>query len=81
MAAYLEMKSSLGTREKYAALSRAGQQRDADMDSGNLLMREKLTQLKEQFFHHLTPHEKVQMARHPQRHTRRDYVRLIFKNF
>jgi acetyl-CoA carboxylase carboxyl transferase subunit alpha len=82
MATYLEIeKPLLELEEKYAALSRAWQPRDADMDSGILLMQEKLTQLKEQFFHHLTPHEKVQMARHPQRPYPPDYVRLIFKNF
>ncbi len=82
MAACLEIeKPLLELEEKYAVLSRTGQQRDADMDSGILLMQEKLTQLKELFFHQLSPHEKVQMARHPQRPYPPDYVRLIFSNF
>ncbi|MFA6930447.1 MAG: acetyl-CoA carboxylase carboxyltransferase subunit alpha [Lentisphaeria bacterium] len=74
-------KPLLELEEKVASLRCSAQHRDADMDSGILLMQEKLTQLKELFFYRMSPLEKVQMARHPLRPYPADYIRLIFTNF
>ncbi len=74
-------KPLLELEEKYSALLRASLTRDADMDSGILLMQEKMTQLKGMFFQQFSAHEKVQMARHPQRPYPPDYIKLIFENF
>jgi acetyl-CoA carboxylase carboxyl transferase subunit alpha len=74
-------KPLLELEDKYSALAHGGVPRDADMESGVLLLQEKLTQLKEIFFRQLSAHEKVQMARHPQRPYPPDYIKLICKSF
>ncbi|MDD3696227.1 MAG: acetyl-CoA carboxylase carboxyltransferase subunit alpha [Lentisphaeria bacterium] len=66
---------------KLAELSASGLKRDADLNSGILLLREKLGLLKEHFFLNLSPIEKVQMARHPQRPYPADYISLLFSDF
>lgn len=82
MSVYLEIEKPLvELEEKYSDLLHSALPRDADMDSAILLMEEKLTQLKELFFHQLSAHEKVQMARHPRRPYPPDYINLLFKDF
>src|SRR3990172_12263114 len=44
-------------------------------------LRHEVAELKREFYAHLTPWQRTQLARHPQRPYTLDYVRLLFESF
>lgn len=44
-------------------------------------LRQEVAELKREFYTHLTPWQRTQLARHPQRPYTLDYVRLLFESF
>src|SRR3990172_602380 len=54
---------------------------DAIKEQAVARLREKLDQMRREVFSLLTPWQKVQVARHPQRPYLRDYLDLIFRDF
>lgn len=79
MAVTLEFeKSVLELEEKVAALHRFSQERDIDLGPGLETLDAKLPEVRRKIFASLTPWEKVQLARHPQRPHPQDYAEAIF---
>lgn len=66
---------------KIEELRRFSAKKDIDLSTeiGNL--EKKLKNLKKEIYSHLSPWQKIQLARHPKRPTTLDYVRLITKDF
>ncbi len=82
MAVTLEFeKSILELEEKVAALHRFSQERDIDLGPGLATLDTKLPEVRRKIFSSLTPWEKVQLARHPQRPHPKDYVDEIFTDY
>jgi len=44
-------------------------------------IRREVTELKRDFYQHISPWQRIQLARHPQRPYTEDFIRLLFKNF
>jgi len=44
-------------------------------------IRREVTELKHDFYLHISPWQRIQLARHPQRPYTEDFIRLLFKNF
>ncbi|MGC9329347.1 MAG: acetyl-CoA carboxylase carboxyltransferase subunit alpha [Candidatus Hinthialibacter sp.] len=70
-----EIESKIEQLEVYAA------SRDIDLSSEIKPLKEKLTNLLEEIYSHLTPWQQVQLARHPDRPYCLDYIRMIVEDF
>lgn len=82
MAVSLEFeKPLLELEEKIGQLSGLQRNNDANLNLGISQLQEMLELLKKQFFCHLTPMERVALARHPLRPYPQDYVGRVFKQF
>src|SRR3972149_5080217 len=69
----------IALQKKIEALT--GYPDDAMKEQEVARLREKLDQMRREVFSRLTPWQKVQVARHPQRPYLRDYLDLIFRDF
>ena len=63
--------------EELRRLSTAGDKPSPELER----LREEVAELKREFYAHLTPWQRTQLARHPQRPYTLDYVRLLFESF
>lgn len=66
---------------KIKELQEFSQKKQVDLSLEIKNLEEKLAQLKKEIYSNLTAWQKVQIARHPQRPTTLDYIRLITKDF
>lgn len=66
---------------KIASLSEASSSSKVDVQDEIEAMRKKLEIVKHDIYSNLTPWQRVQIARHPQRPTTLDYVRILFSEF
>ncbi|MBU1366431.1 MAG: acetyl-CoA carboxylase carboxyltransferase subunit alpha [Candidatus Omnitrophica bacterium] len=66
---------------KIEELKEFSEQKKVDLSSDIVNLEEKLKNLKREIYSNLTPWQKVQIARHPQRPTTLDYISLIMKDF
>ena len=66
---------------KIKELQEFSQKKQVDLSLEIKNLEKKLTQLKKEIYSNLTAWQKVQIARHPQRPTTLDYIRLIMKDF
>lgn len=71
----------LELEEKVAALHRYSQEHDLDLGPGLSALEAKLPDTRRKIFASLTPWEKIQLARHPQRPHPQDYVGAMFTDF
>ena len=62
-------------------LKRVGSERDIDISQDLEQLDTKLEQLREHIYQHLTPIQRVQVARHPRRPYTLDYLSTIFTDF
>ncbi len=67
--------------EKIKELSTFSSEKDIDLSSEVVNLEDKLTKLKKEIYSNLTPWQKVQISRHPNRPTMSDYIELIMKDF
>ena len=82
MSTYLEFEKPLEElKESLEALKGYASDSNTDFSESLGLLSEKIHQAEEYFISHLTPMEKVLMARHPQRPYPMDYVKRIFQGF
>jgi acetyl-CoA carboxylase carboxyl transferase subunit alpha len=63
--------------EELRRLTRAGDDSSAELER----LRREVAELKREFYAHLTPWQRTQLARHAQRPYTLDYVRLLFEEF
>ncbi|MGH9580373.1 MAG: acetyl-CoA carboxylase carboxyltransferase subunit alpha [Terriglobales bacterium] len=63
--------------EELRRLAGVGDEPSAEVER----LRREVAELKREFYAHLTPWQRTQLARHPQRPYTLDYVRLLFENF
>jgi acetyl-CoA carboxylase carboxyl transferase subunit alpha len=68
-------------RDQIDQLNKMAEQHDLDVHEEVRKLEEKLTQLREATYRGLSPVERVQLARHPQRPYTLDYVGLVFDDF
>lgn len=66
---------------KIAELRRFSAKKDIDLSVEINNLEKKLKNLKKEIYSHLSPWQKIQIARHPKRPTTLDYIRLITKDF
>lgn len=66
---------------KIKELEEFSKKKNVDLSLEIEKLREKLKKLKKEIYSGLTPWQKVQIARHPQRPTTLDYIRMITTNF
>lgn len=66
---------------KIKELQEFSQKKQVDLSLEIKNLEKKLAQLKKEIYSNLTAWQKVQIARHPQRPTTLDYIRLIMKDF
>ena len=66
---------------KIAALSETSNSSKIDVEAEIEAMRKKLETVKEEVYSNLTPWQRIQIARHPQRPTTLDYARILFSEF
>ena len=62
-------------------LKRVGEERSIDVAAELMLLTTKLDTLREEIYRHLTPMQRVQVARHPRRPYTLDYLSTIFTDF
>jgi acetyl-CoA carboxylase carboxyl transferase subunit alpha len=74
-------KPILELENKIEGLKSFSAEKQVDLSSEIDNLEAKLTELKKEIYSNLTPWQKVQIARHTQRPTTLDYVRLIMKDF
>ncbi|AVX19877.1 acetyl-CoA carboxylase carboxyltransferase subunit alpha [Carboxydocella sporoproducens DSM 16521] len=74
-------KPLLELENKIAELRKFSQEKGIDLSREIATMEEKARQLSQEIYTNLTPWQKVQIARHPQRPTTLDYINLIFDDF
>lgn len=67
--------------EKITELKRVGDSQDINLKEEIYRLEEKSRLLTEQVFSDLTPHQVVQLARHPKRPYTEDYLPLVFQDF
>ena len=79
---YLEFEKPLREIEsKIEQLEVYAKSRDIDLSGEIKPLREKLTNLLDEIFSHITPWQRVQLARHPDRPYTLDYIRMITNDF
>jgi acetyl-CoA carboxylase carboxyl transferase subunit alpha len=71
----VELENRIGELKKFSA------RKDIDLSLEINNLEKKLKNLKKEIYSHLTPWQKIQIARHPRRPTTRDYINLIMKDF
>ncbi|MFZ5627138.1 MAG: acetyl-CoA carboxylase carboxyltransferase subunit alpha [Bacillota bacterium] len=74
-------KPLLELENKIAELRKFSQEKGIDLSQEIATLEEKARQLSQEIYTSLTPWQKVQIARHPQRPTTLDYINLIFADF
>ncbi|GAW28703.1 MULTISPECIES: acetyl-CoA carboxylase carboxyltransferase subunit alpha [unclassified Carboxydocella] len=74
-------KPLLELENKIAELRKFSQEKGIDLSREIATLEEKARQLSQEIYTSLTPWQKVQIARHPQRPTTLDYINLIFDDF
>lgn len=74
-------KPLLELENKIAELRKFSQEKGIDLSREIATLEEKARQLSQEIYTNLTPWQKVQIARHPQRPTTLDYINLIFADF
>ncbi|AVX30286.1 acetyl-CoA carboxylase carboxyl transferase subunit alpha [Carboxydocella thermautotrophica] len=74
-------KPLLELENKIAELRKFSQEKGIDLSREIATLEEKARQLSQEIYTNLTPWQKVQIARHPQRPTTLDYINLIFDDF
>lgn len=74
-------KPLLELENKIAELRKFSQEKGIDLSREITTLEEKARQLSDDIYASLTPWQKVQIARHPQRPTTLDYINLIFDDF
>ncbi|MDD5194619.1 MAG: acetyl-CoA carboxylase carboxyltransferase subunit alpha [Candidatus Omnitrophica bacterium] len=67
--------------QRIEELRRFSAKKDIDLSTEINNLEKKLRNLKKEIYSHLSPWQKIQIARHPKRPTTLDYVRLITKDF
>jgi acetyl-CoA carboxylase carboxyl transferase subunit alpha len=67
--------------KKIADLKAFAEERDVDLSDAIRLLEERKVRKIEEIFSDLTPWQRVQLARHPQRPVLADYIRLAFDDF
>jgi len=68
-------------RERIKELRRFTEEKGIDVSEEVMRLEQKAKELAEQIYGNLTPWQRVQLARHPERPTTLDYIRLIFTDF
>ncbi|WP_243291244.1 acetyl-CoA carboxylase carboxyl transferase subunit alpha [Bacillus sp. FJAT-47783] len=68
-------------REKIRELKEFTETADVDLSSEIEKLEKRLQNLEQEIYHHLTPWNRVQIARHPNRPTTLDYIDRLFENF
>ncbi|ACX51590.1 acetyl-CoA carboxylase, carboxyl transferase, alpha subunit [Ammonifex degensii KC4] len=82
MPTYLDFERPLvELEEKIAELTSFSQEKGLDLSEEIAKLHQRAEELKRQIFAHLTPWQKVQLARHPDRPTTLDYIRLLCEEF
>ncbi|GAB7388642.1 acetyl-CoA carboxylase carboxyltransferase subunit alpha [Bacillaceae bacterium] len=66
---------------KIDELRRFTQEKEIDLSEEIARLEERLTRLSQEIYGSLTPWQKLQIARHPERPTTLDYIELIFTDF
>jgi acetyl-CoA carboxylase carboxyl transferase subunit alpha len=66
---------------KIASLNDSSSSSKIDVKDEIATMRKKLDTVKKEIYSNLTPWQRIQIARHPQRPTTLDYVRILFTEF
>jgi len=74
-------KPILELERKIDELKKFSEEKKVDLSAEIISFEKKLKLLKKEVYSHLTPWQKVQFARHPQRPTTLDYINLIMKDF
>lgn len=74
-------KPVLELEKKIEELRKFSIEKEIDLSSEIARLEEHLTNLKKQIYSHLSPWQKVQIARHPARPTSLDYINLIMSDF
>jgi acetyl-CoA carboxylase carboxyl transferase subunit alpha len=74
-------KPILELRKKIEELKTFSQDKGVDLSSEIRRLEEKLSGLKKEIYSNLSPWQKIQISRHPDRPTTLDYVDLIMKDF
>ncbi len=82
MEAVLEFEKPIVQLEKKLQdLQELSKQEGVDFSNEIKILEKKLTQLTEEVFAHLTPWQKVQLSRHPNRPYTKDYIDALFPDF
>ncbi len=82
MAATLDFeKPILELEQKVAELQKFSTTHDVDVSHGVRLLQERISETKQKVFANLTPWQRVQLARHPDRPYPADYVGRLFTDF
>ncbi|MGP4071270.1 acetyl-CoA carboxylase carboxyl transferase subunit alpha [Piscibacillus sp. B03] len=68
-------------REKIAELKKITAESDIDFSDEISKLEGRLEKLEQEVYGHMSPWERVQMARHPERPTSLDYIENLFTNF
>ncbi|MBD3264031.1 MAG: acetyl-CoA carboxylase carboxyl transferase subunit alpha, partial [Candidatus Omnitrophica bacterium] len=71
----IELETTIEELKKFAL------EKEVDLSSETVKLEEKLSLLKKEIYSNLTPWQKVQIARHPDRPNVGDYIKLIMKDF
>ena len=78
----LEFEKPLTELEKQIdEIKRVAGDTQVDVDQAIAPLNKKLAQLRAEIYQNLTPHQRVQVARHPRRPFTADYIRLCFTDF
>ncbi len=67
--------------KKIQGLKKFSLEKEVDIVSEITRLEEKLSALKDEIYSHLTPWQKIQISRHPQRPTTLDYIHLTMRDF
>ncbi len=70
-----------GLEDKIRELTEFSKDKEVNLSSELDNLQKKLKELKREIYSHLSPWQKVQISRHPQRPTTMDYINLIMKDF
>lgn len=68
-------------REKIEELKQIAETADVDMNGEIGKLEERLFQLEQSLYSNMEPWDRVQVARHPERPTTLEYIKLLFDNF
>ncbi|MFC7440316.1 acetyl-CoA carboxylase carboxyltransferase subunit alpha [Laceyella putida] len=74
-------KSFVELKRRISELKHYSREHSLDIEAELLRLESKVEYLQKNIYHHLSPWQKVQIARHPERPTMMDYVDRIFTDF